>query len=149
VPEFDPSKLINIGRWFDTQPGPGSTWHVILGALFAIGIVVGTYLYQFYANQQLRNDRYRASLARNVGQGLLWVCIFGLIVVFFRLLDVGFFGMRLWLYLDLLIGIGLAVYLGYYMFKIYPVRLAAIQRAAARQAYLPRQREHRPAGRRH
>lgn len=138
MPPIDFSKLIDFGRWIETQPGPASGWYVVLGAVFSVGIALGLYLYWFLARNRFRDQRYYAMLSRNIGQGLLWFCILGLIVVFFRIIDVGFFGMRLWLLLDGILGLILLGYLIWYMLRVYPRRMGAINRQRALRAYMPK-----------
>jgi hypothetical protein len=140
VPPFDPEKLLDLQRWLNPQPGPASSWYVILGAFFLIAIVAGIYLVWFAPRQYFRHDRYRGMILRNVGQGVLWVASIGLIVVTFRLLDVGFFGMRLWLLVDLLIAIGLAAYLIWYMRTVYPRRIAVMERQRRKAEWTPKRK---------
>lgn len=140
MPPFDPAKLLDLGRWFNPQPGPASSWYTILGAFFLIAIVAGIYLVWFVPRHFFRDHRYHAMLAANIGQGILWVATIGLIVVVFRLLDVGFFGMRLWLLLDAILALVLIGYLVWYLRTVYPKRIAAIERQRRARELQPRRR---------
>ncbi|MFN8532991.1 MAG: hypothetical protein U0556_05555 [Dehalococcoidia bacterium] len=140
MPPFDPAKLLDLSRWLDAQPGPASSWYTILGAIFSIAIAIGIYLVWLAPHHYFRHDRYHARLARNIGQGILWIAGIGLIVVVFRLLDVGFFGMRLWLLLDAIVGIALIVYVIHYLRTVYPKRRAGMERQRRKQAYQPKKR---------
>jgi small-conductance mechanosensitive channel len=140
VPPFDPAKLLDLARWFNPQPGPASSWYTILGAGFLIAIVIGIYLVWLVPRHFFGNDRYHAQLAANIGQGILWVATIGLIVVIFRLLDVGFFGMRLWLLLDAIAALVLLGYLLWYLRTVYPQRIAAIERQRRNREFVSKRR---------
>ncbi|GIW05373.1 MAG: hypothetical protein KatS3mg060_0178 [Dehalococcoidia bacterium] len=140
MPPFDPAKLLDLARWFNPQPGPASSWYTILGAVFLIAIVVGIYLVWLVPRYYFRDNRYHARLLANIGQGILWIASIGLIVVVFRLLDVGFFGMRLWLLLDAIAALVLLGYLIWYLRTVYPVRMAAIERQRRNRDLTPKRR---------
>ncbi|MCL6649490.1 MAG: hypothetical protein K6U89_14280 [Chloroflexi bacterium] len=137
LPPFDPAKLLDVARWLNPQPGPPSSWYTILGAVFLVAIVVGLYLQWFAPRIFFPDDRYRGQLARNIGQGILWVAGIGLTVVVFRLLDVGFFSMRLWLLLDAMLALVLLGYLVWYLRTVYPKRIAVIERQRRNREFQP------------
>jgi divalent metal cation (Fe/Co/Zn/Cd) transporter len=120
----------NLPRTFNSNPGPGSDWHILFGTLGMLLGVLGIWLYSFAPRTVYRHDDYRTMLAENVGQCLMYVGFLLAFFAFCRIVDLPFFSMRLWLYLTLLTGLGLAAYLAYYMLRVYPKRVANIARLA-------------------
>ncbi|GIW10915.1 MAG: hypothetical protein KatS3mg061_1972 [Dehalococcoidia bacterium] len=55
----------------------------------------------------------------------------------FRLLDVGFFSMRLWLLLDAMLALVLLGYLVWYLRTVYPKRIAVIERQRRNREFQP------------
>ncbi|MCS7001500.1 MAG: hypothetical protein NZ518_01500 [Dehalococcoidia bacterium] len=135
MPPLDVARLFDVGRWFEVQPGPASLWYVILAAIVTTGLAAGVYAYVMMPKYQFRDDEYHAMLARNIGQGLIWLCGAALFVITFRILDVGLFGMRLWLVIMLLIGLGLLGYLIYYFRTVYPERIAVLREQERRATH--------------
>ena len=83
------------------------------------------------------NDRvqFRQSFFRNLGRGLLVVGVVGLILGALRLLNVPVLNQRVWFYIQLLIELGLAGYIFYYLRTIYPRQMAQAKQS---QAQAPR-----------
>ena len=74
----------------------------------------------------------------NVGQGMMYIGMIAFFLCFFRIFDMPFFSMRLWLYLDIATGIGLLGYLIYYVYRIYPERMRFVERQHANREHTAR-----------
>lgn len=134
---FDPAKLFDVERWFNSNPGPGSMWHVIIGVAGLIVFFVGWYFYLFLS-RRFREERYRHSIVMNVGQGMMYIGFITFCLCFFRIFDMPFFSMRLWLYLTLAVGLGLLIFFIYHMVRVYPEKMRLIARQSASREYAAR-----------
>lgn len=113
---FDPNYLTAASPTF----GP-LAW--VFFILQVVGVVAGLY---FVFIQKDRNA-LRQSLLRQMGIALLAVGGIGVLLGGLRLADVAVFNQRYWFYLLLLVEVGLAAYVAYYVRSVYPAQLARSQ----------------------
>jgi hypothetical protein len=97
------------------------------------------------------NDRvqFRQTFFRNLGRALLVVGGVGVLIGALRLLNVPILNQRIWFYIQLVLELGLAGYIYYYLRTIFPQELAKAKQSqpqAARRGAAPRSLTSQGAG---
>jgi hypothetical protein len=100
------------------------------------------------APRYFANHRFRQRQVTRLAVIVLFFAAVGLLLLLFRWEQVSFLSKRLWLYLWWLAAFGTAIYIYFYLKKVYPVRLAAWLDAERRRRYLPRPGSGQPRSRR-
>jgi len=115
--------------------GPLSvTYLIIFGGLFLLSALA-----YYDAPRRFRTDRIRRDVIRKGSEILMWVTGIGLFFFGIRAMQFEFlsFERRIWLYLSMLMLIGVLGYFVYYVRKVLPARLAARDRQRDRRQYIP------------
>lgn len=131
---FDWGYLTTVpkGRDLGDVFGPFAIAYLII---FALGLVAALALGR-WLERRFRDHALHRRLARRATQIATWLAGIGLVFFAFRVLELPFLGMRLWLYLNalaVLVALGLA---GWYWFARYPAALARYRDEEARRQYL-------------
>jgi hypothetical protein len=98
---------------------------------FALQIIValaGAYMAFSYRDRV----QFRETFFRNLGRAFLIVGGVGILIGALRLFNVPVLNQRLWFYVQLVIELGLAGYIYYYLRNIYPQQLAQARQAPKR-----------------
>lgn len=129
--------FLSLFRWFQLRPGPPPEGYWALAGLYALGLVASA-AYFVSVRQRFGDHAYRIAIARRVGISSGILCVFGLIFVTLRFLEVPYLSLRLWVYTITLGAFGLGLFLAYYFVRKYPVSLHAFDERQLRQRYLPK-----------
>lgn len=141
--DLDLANFWSWDHWFKTDPGPAADWYVYLGALLGLILLGVTAWYFGYARMRLRPHVYKFKLARRMTEATAWVTVIGILLIACRLAGLPYLSMRVWLYLDLLVGLGLLIYLGYIMLFRYRKAVAEVDAYRLKAQYYPRPRRAR------
>ena len=146
---FDWGYLTRVPTGYEAYGPFALTLVIVLVAGLVVSLLAGR-----IAARVFREHSLHRRLATRAGEIAGW--IFGATLLFFgfRALELGFLGMRLWLYLGVLAGVAAVGWAIWYWRTRYPAQLARYQQEQERQRYLRGQRAARrpaadtpPAGR--
>lgn len=146
MPPLDPALWFSPTHWFDGNPGPASAWYWLLAALFTVVAVAGLVLYWYIRPRQHAGHTLHNRMAEVAGIASVSWALWGLFLLLVRFLGIGLLSARLLMYLTLLGGVGMAAYVGYYRYKLYPARLQAYEREEERKRFMPKPKAARPGG---
>lgn len=102
----------------------------IFFAIQVLGLAAGVYL-RFFRSER---DALQRALVEQLGLALLVVGGIGTLLGLLRLGDVGIFSQRYWFYFLLLVELGLAGYIAYYLRVVYPAQRARARTTRTRPA---------------
>lgn len=133
------------GNFLDPQflfsaPPPGIPMGPLAWGYFALMLgLLGASIY-FYVIKRPRwkstnSVHYRA--ANTWGQAGLWVGALGLLFLLFRVIRLDFFNLRFWLYLWMLVTLGLAAWFFYWYRTSYPKQMAKYRKVQRARQYMP------------
>ena len=131
---FDWNFLTSEPRSPNIKIGPFAWGFLVL----MLGLIVGG----IYGYRVLRprwkntNTVWYRAVAR-FGQPALWIGVLGILFLFFRVVELNFFNMRLWLYLVGLAFLGLAGWFFYWYRNQYPQEMAKFQKTQKARQYTP------------
>jgi hypothetical protein len=131
---FDWNFLTSEPRSPDIKIGPFAWIFLVL----MLGLIGGA----VYAYRVLRprwkntNTVWYRAVAR-FGQPAIWIGVLGILFLLFRVVELNFFNMRLWLYLVGLAFLGLAGWFFYWYRNQYPQEMAKFQKTQKARQYTP------------
>ncbi|MCG8350328.1 MAG: hypothetical protein MI924_21390 [Chloroflexales bacterium] len=109
------------------------TFGLYAWAFFAFQVIgVGAGLYFAFGRARGEANRIRKNMFSQLGIALLVMGGIGVFLAVLRLANVAVFSQRYWFYLQLLVELGLAIYLVYYIRAVYPRLLERSQAGRAR-----------------
>ena len=115
--------------------GPLSiTYLIVFAGLFLLSA------FAYYdAPRRFRSDRIRREAIRKGSEILMWVTGVGLFFFGVRVMQFQFLSLerRIWLYLSMLLLIGVLAYFAYYVRQVMPAQLAARSQHQAKKQYIP------------
>lgn len=115
-------------------PGPFA-WFFLVLMLGLLG--VSGYFYFARRPQWKRTNTPYYRAANRWAPIFMWIAVLGILFWFFRIPPVDFFNLRFWLYLILLIAIGVGVWLIYWYRTAFPKELARFQKTQRAKQYMP------------
>lgn len=137
MPPVSWEKLLDGRHWMDPQPGPLSLYHFVLAGALAL-ILVGLIYYHFLvARRRFGEHPFKMRLTRRATVYGAGISLVGLALLGARFGGVPFLSLPAFLYLTVLAGLALAGYLGYYLRRHYPSRLAEYDRRQLLFKYYP------------
>ncbi len=148
MPPFSLGPLFDGRHWMDPQPGPLSILHFVFAGLLALILVGLTYYYFFRARRRFGEHPFKMRLARRVATYGIVISLAGLVLLGVRYGGVPFLSLPALFYITVLVGLALAGYLGFFLWRRYPSRLAQYERRQLMSRYspLPKGRSGRGAG---
>jgi len=116
---------------------------VMLGLLAA-----GVYFYFVKRGQWKReNHTVHRRAAERWAPMAIWIGLIGILFALFRVVNLDFFNLRIWLYMWLLVAIGVGVWFYVWYRNSYPSELAKFQKRQRAQQYMPTARKKGSASR--
>jgi hypothetical protein len=138
VGTVNPLDFLSPSHWW-TDPTEPLDSPVYLGIAIVLGLVLVAAAFAWIAAPRyFAEHRFRQRQVTRLATIVFSFAAVGLLLLLFRWGQVPFFSKRLWLYLWLLSALGTAIYVGYYLKKVYPRRLATWLDAERRRRYLPK-----------
>jgi hypothetical protein len=130
--DFSPSDLFANGAGAFDNPA-----YLAMAIVFAIALLVGAFAW-IAAPRLFADHRFRQRVVTRLAITLCTFAAIGLLLLLCRWQGVPLLSWRIWLVVWWLAAIGTAVYIWYYLKRIYPRRLAAWLDAERRRRYLPK-----------
>ncbi len=137
MPPFSLGPLFDGRHWMDPQPGPLSILHFVFAGLLALILVGLTYYYFFRARRRFGEHPFKMRLARRVATYGIAISLAGLVLLGVRYGGVPFLSLPALFYITVLMGLVLAGYLGFFLWRRYPSRLAQYERRQLLFRYSP------------
>lgn len=130
--------------WFDPNPGPPSDTFRLTGISLGIEFALLVYASMRINNMKDRFSPYSFRLAKRVvGAAQLIICL-AITAVLGRIANIPVLSMRSVLLGIFLLGIALAGYFAYFMYRVYPARAAAYAGRASAIQYMPKPKSSNP-----
>lgn len=123
-------------------PGPFA-WLFFVLMLGLLGVSAYIYFARRPGWKRTNTPYYKA--ANRWAPIFMWIAIFGILFWFFRIPSIDFFNLRFWLYLWLLIALGVAAWFVYWYRTAFPKELARFQKTQRAKQYMPGSARPRPA----
>lgn len=137
---IDVRPLVKPSFWFNLQPDAlSASSEQILFIFFAAFVILGA-ITRILARHRRKDDKHLVAIYKKVGQLLLTMGIFGLLIFFFAFERLYFIGARFWF---LLWGIGLVVWIVQivrYAKVTVPAKREAQQKGKEQERYMPRKK---------
>lgn len=140
-------RLLDLGYWFNGEPGlPTPYTYVVLG-LFGVALI-GSLVVWTRRRQLFPGQRVKTRLAARLGPWAVGLSATGLASAALRVAEVPILSARvIWLVCGLGL-LGIAAYLLWYARVRYPREIVRLEREELIQRYMPRPRRRRSSGRR-
>lgn len=138
----DLKKLVDVGRWFNSFPGPPGPLYLVLVVFFILWTALSIYLFAFRRKVFAQRPAMKG-MATRFGWYAIWIGVLGLLLLGVRYAAIPYFDMRIFLYLTILAALGFAGFLLYYGRVQYPKRVAEIRAFELRRKYAPARRRKR------
>jgi hypothetical protein len=131
---FDWNFLTSEPRSPNIKIGPFAWVFLVL----MLGLIVGgIYGYRVQRPRWKNTNTVWYRAVGRFGQPALWIGVLGILFLFFRVVELNFFNMRLWLYLIGLAFLGLAGWFFYWYRNQYPQEMAKFQKTQKARQYAP------------
>ncbi|MBX6770796.1 MAG: hypothetical protein IRY83_03670 [Chloroflexi bacterium] len=135
-------ELLSAGHWFDAMPGPPSDLYLVVLLAFLAWTVIAVAVYRLRRRLFAGNGAL-IGMGTRFGPYAITIGVIGLLLIAFRYAEVPGLSMRVFLYLTALAALGYIGFLGYYLVRRYPARLAEIRAEELRRRYAPERRRAR------
>jgi len=123
--------------WADPTEPLDNPIYIALAVVLVLALIAGAFAW-IAAPRMFATHRFRQRLVTRLAITLFTFAAVGLLLLLFRWQAVPFLGKRIWVYLWWFAAIGTAIYVAYYLRKVYPGRLAAWEDAERRRRYMPK-----------
>jgi hypothetical protein len=130
--DFSPSDLFTNGTGAIDNPA-----YIAMAIVFGIALLVGAFAW-IAAPRLFADHRLRQRVVTRLAIALFTFAAVGLLLLLFRWQGVPLLSWRIWLVVWWLAALGTAIYVWYYLKRIYPRRLTAWLDAERRRRYMPK-----------
>jgi hypothetical protein len=137
-----PSKLIDLSRWFAPFPEPPGPLYLVAVVAFGLWTIASVFIYVRRRQLFVGNGALIGVVTR-FGPWSIAIGGTGLFLLLMRYLGVPYISIRFLLYLTILTAIGFLGFLAYYFRQRYPARVAAVRTEEIRRRYSADRRKKR------
>ncbi len=128
------AKLFEVSRWFNPFPEPPGPLYLVV-VVFFVGLTIAS-IYVYYARRRIFAGRGAAiGVVTRYGGYAITIGAIGLFLLAVRYAGIPYISIRFLLYLTILAAITFAGFIGYYLRRRYPARVAAVRAEEVRRRY--------------
>jgi NADH:ubiquinone oxidoreductase subunit 5 (subunit L)/multisubunit Na+/H+ antiporter MnhA subunit len=139
MPSVDFQKLFDLNRLFSRYiPATFAFQKILLYIFGGIVLVAGVTWLAVAIGTRDKTKRIAQRQIASMAKGYLTVSMIGLFLLLCRMQKIPLFAMRIWLFIIILMLIGMIGYYGYLWLVEYPASQAAYTRELIKQQYLPK-----------
>jgi amino acid permease len=137
-------KLLVPRWWFNPFPEPPSPIYLVAVVVFVLWLGASIAIYVF-RRQLFAGNGARIGMATRFGPYSITIGAIGIFFLGMRYAEVPYVSIRFLLYATILVAIGYLVFLAYYVWRRYPLRLAEVRAHEQRRRYTSeRKKKRRP-----
>jgi amino acid permease len=142
-------KLLDLGRWFtpfpwlrvdNSLPEPPGLPTLVAVVVFILWLGASIAVYAF-RRRLFAGNGARIGMATRFGPYAITIGAVGVFLLGMRYADIPYVSIRFLLYATILAAIGYVVFLAYYLWRRYPVRLAEVRAQELRRRYTSERRK--------
>ncbi|MCF7917915.1 hypothetical protein K9L27_02865 [Candidatus Gracilibacteria bacterium] len=126
--QFDLSQLLTGYYFFDRAPGGEFLWGYALLVFFVLILFTKSIVMKFVSDDKYLRKSLRKKFGRFVALGVI-----GIFLVASRFSGIPVFSMRLWLYLTLLLTVGIGIWTFVKIRREYQKRISSVERETGKR----------------
>jgi hypothetical protein len=128
------SKLFDLARWFNPFPEPPGILYIVALVAFGLWTIASIAVY-LYRRRLFVGNGALIGIVTRFGPYAITIGGIGMFLLVVRFVGIPYISIRFLVYLTILAAIGYLVFLGYYLARRYPRRVAQVRAAEIRRRY--------------